>query len=223
MTTHREKTRPILASKEVVLAESLSLSAKGLMCILHNEQDKADVISKELADRFPMNTIGDINSAIEELIQFGYLEVQSTSNEKYADWDPSALLKHLSAYEVKSYCGIPLLVDKDGDPANASIIDALSRLLNSHKSLSERDFLLFKEEQDSKLEPHYRVHTKEVFTRDLFRCVYCHSSEKLTLDHIIPKSRGGGHSVENLVTCCASCNSKKGARTPQEWLGGGHE
>lgn len=55
-----------------------------------------------------------------------------------------------------------------------------------------------------------------VFRRDGYRCVYCGSNNDLTLDHLTPFSRGGDESPENLVTCCRSCNSRKGARTPQE-------
>jgi len=48
-------------------------------------------------------------------------------------------------------------------------------------------------------------------------CFYCGSKERLTLDHIVPISRGGVHSIGNLVTACKSCNSKKGDRFIMEW------
>jgi hypothetical protein len=66
----------------------------------------------------------------------------------------------------------------------------------------------------------YRKHEGTVFKRDGFKCVYCGSEKNLSLDHVIPQSRGGPHTVENLATCCKSCNSSKRDRTPQEWLGG---
>ena len=65
----------------------------------------------------------------------------------------------------------------------------------------------------------YRKHQEFVFKRDAWQCVYCGSTEDLTLDHVIPQSRGGSDKAENLVTCCFSCNSSKGARTPEEWKG----
>jgi hypothetical protein len=65
----------------------------------------------------------------------------------------------------------------------------------------------------------YRKHQESVFFRDEFRCVYCGSRENLSLDHKTPQSRGGDHSLENLVTCCIPCNSSKGAKTPEEWGG----
>lgn len=50
-----------------------------------------------------------------------------------------------------------------------------------------------------------------------YQCVYCGCvSNKLTMDHIIPISRGGNHTLENILPACQQCNSKKGARTPEE-------
>lgn len=57
---------------------------------------------------------------------------------------------------------------------------------------------------------------QNIYKRDGYKCGYCGSKEELTLDHIIPKSRGGGNTWENLVSCCAKCNSKKDNRTPSE-------
>lgn len=63
----------------------------------------------------------------------------------------------------------------------------------------------------------------QVFSRDNFSCVYCGQSLEVatpTIDHVVPRSRGGGDGIENLVACCSTCNSSKGARTPDEWRGG---
>lgn len=49
-------------------------------------------------------------------------------------------------------------------------------------------------------------------------CFYCGATDGITKDHQIPKSRGGGRG-KNLVWCCVNCNSAKGDRTPEEWLG----
>lgn len=58
---------------------------------------------------------------------------------------------------------------------------------------------------------------KNILTRDGFRCAYCgNDKEKLTIDHIIPKSRGGKTSFENCVSSCKPCNNKKGDQTPTE-------
>ncbi|CDN16190.1 HNH endonuclease family protein [Richelia intracellularis] len=53
--------------------------------------------------------------------------------------------------------------------------------------------------------------------RDGHTCQYCgYTGDELTIDHVVPRSRGGGDSWENLVTACVRCNVKKGSRTPQE-------
>jgi 5-methylcytosine-specific restriction endonuclease McrA len=55
-----------------------------------------------------------------------------------------------------------------------------------------------------------------IHKRDNHTCQYCGAKENLTIDHIIPQSRGGIDSWGNLVSCCTSCNAKKGNRTPRE-------
>lgn len=55
-----------------------------------------------------------------------------------------------------------------------------------------------------------------IFRRDEMECVYCDSKKNLTIDHVLPRSRGGQNTWENLVTCCTKCNCKKGDRTPEE-------
>ncbi len=58
---------------------------------------------------------------------------------------------------------------------------------------------------------------KNVIRRDAMTCQYCGGKHTdLTVDHVIPKSRGGADSWENLVTACKKCNNKKGSRTPEE-------
>jgi 5-methylcytosine-specific restriction endonuclease McrA len=49
-----------------------------------------------------------------------------------------------------------------------------------------------------------------IYKRDRNTCQYCGATSKLTLDHVIPKSKGGDDSWENLVVACSSCNTKKG-------------
>ena len=62
-----------------------------------------------------------------------------------------------------------------------------------------------------------RLSRKEVFLRDNYTCLYCgHETRQLTLDHVIPRFRGGAHSWENVVSACISCNHRKAGSTPQE-------
>jgi 5-methylcytosine-specific restriction endonuclease McrA len=58
---------------------------------------------------------------------------------------------------------------------------------------------------------------RNILRRDGFACQYCGTrSVPLTIDHVIPRSRGGTDSWENLVTACIPCNNRKGNRTPEE-------
>lgn len=62
----------------------------------------------------------------------------------------------------------------------------------------------------------FKVNRRGVFRRDKFECAYCGSQKELTIDHVLPRSRGGKNSWTNLVTCCQKCNLKKGNKTPEE-------
>jgi len=57
-----------------------------------------------------------------------------------------------------------------------------------------------------------------VFDSCGWKCFYCGSENDLTIDHKIPRSRGGGDEVENLTCACRSCNSSKGAKTVSEFM-----
>jgi len=60
------------------------------------------------------------------------------------------------------------------------------------------------------------VNRREVLRRDKHTCQYCGSTKNLTIDHVIPRSKGGKHSWDNVVIACELCNSRKGDRTPKE-------
>ena len=60
-----------------------------------------------------------------------------------------------------------------------------------------------------------RLNRRNLFLRDKFICAYCDkkfSEKNLTIDHVIPLSKGGAHSWDNVVTSCSKCNNKKGNR-----------
>ncbi len=60
---------------------------------------------------------------------------------------------------------------------------------------------------------------KALYRRDGYQCQYCgkgFSPDELTIDHVLPKSRGGRLTWENSVTCCVACNQRKRDRTPSE-------
>lgn len=64
-----------------------------------------------------------------------------------------------------------------------------------------------------------RFNRRNIFARDNNRCQYCGKrfpTSELSLDHVMPRSRGGEASWENIVCCCVQCNVRKGGRTPHE-------
>ena len=62
-----------------------------------------------------------------------------------------------------------------------------------------------------------RLSRRAVFLRDDFTCQYCSAQTRLlTLDHIVPRSRGGAHVWENVVSACILCNRRKAGATPME-------
>jgi len=66
-----------------------------------------------------------------------------------------------------------------------------------------------------------KLNRRNIYARDGNRCQYCGKkfpTTELTLDHVVPRSVGGGASWTNLVCCCVQCNVQKGGRMP--WLAG---
>jgi hypothetical protein len=62
-----------------------------------------------------------------------------------------------------------------------------------------------------------RLSRREIFSRDRYLCQYCGKQTRdLTLDHVLPRHRGGRHEWENLVSACKTCNHRKAGRTPHE-------
>lgn len=65
--------------------------------------------------------------------------------------------------------------------------------------------------------PTVKLSKQEVFRRDNYTCQYCsRRAEQLTVDHVVPRSKGGRFSWDNLVTACPSCNHRKGGRTAEQ-------
>jgi 5-methylcytosine-specific restriction endonuclease McrA len=60
------------------------------------------------------------------------------------------------------------------------------------------------------------VTRREVLRRDRHSCQYCGHTKNLTLDHVIPRAKGGAHTWDNIVIACETCNHRKGNRTPME-------
>ncbi|MBF6613963.1 MAG: HNH endonuclease [Chloroflexi bacterium] len=65
--------------------------------------------------------------------------------------------------------------------------------------------------------PRARLSRREVFIRDGYTCQYCGvRTRDLTLDHVIPRSKGGPHTWDNLVSACRNCNHRKGGKSVAE-------
>lgn len=65
--------------------------------------------------------------------------------------------------------------------------------------------------------PTVRFTRRNIFERDGHVCGYCgKAARELTIDHVLPISRGGADTWVNVTTCCRACNHRKGARTPEE-------
>lgn len=66
---------------------------------------------------------------------------------------------------------------------------------------------------------HVKLNRRNLFARDRNRCQYCGQSfptSELTIDHVNPRSQGGGDTWDNLVCACVKCNARKGGRTPEQ-------
>ena len=62
-----------------------------------------------------------------------------------------------------------------------------------------------------------KITRRAIFARDQWTCQYCGNERgTLTIDHVIPRSKGGGSAWDNIVTCCAPCNRRKGDRLPNQ-------
>ena len=61
-----------------------------------------------------------------------------------------------------------------------------------------------------------RLTRQNVFKRDGFTCQYCGTQRDLTIDHVVPRAKGGKTSWNNLITACKRCNSRKGDNLPHE-------
>jgi 5-methylcytosine-specific restriction endonuclease McrA len=61
-----------------------------------------------------------------------------------------------------------------------------------------------------------KITRRAVFARDDWTCQYCGARTGLTVDHVIPRSKGGSSDWSNIVACCAPCNRRKGDRLPKQ-------
>lgn len=100
----------------------------------------------------------------------------------------------------------------------AEVLDVQDSLLR-YSNITDKKPAVIRIFKYHKAHCYVRLNRENIFARDQYVCQYCgkkFKAKELTLDHIIPQSRGGPNSWTNLVTCCDSCNNKKDNRTPEE-------
>lgn len=103
------------------------------------------------------------------------------------------------------------------------ILDEKAELLHATERLYRAAHIAFSEPSVVRLWHYVKVpyqarialNRRAVFARDDHRCQYCGASAE-NIDHVIPKSRGGTHSWDNVVASCRPCNSRKRDRSPEE-------
>lgn len=99
----------------------------------------------------------------------------------------------------------------------AEILDAYDAQLHSTSNSYDAPSVIRLYRMILKPRARVKLSRREVFERDGHICQYCGKrGGDLTIDHIIPRSRGGKHTWENVVTACRSCNHRKGGRSAQE-------
>jgi len=119
-------------------------------------------------------------------------------------------------YEPLNVCTVRrafVLVDR----GKAEIIENGRGYLHSQRAIFEMPSVIRLVYLIRRPRPQGRLTRRDIFLRDGFACQYCGKSTKdLTLDHVMPRHRGGGHSWENVVAACKHCNHRKAGRTPEE-------
>lgn len=127
---------------------------------------------------------------------------------------------------------VVLLLNSDYEPLNVCTVRRAFRLLfvekaeviqyDHHEIRTAREIfrapsIIRLQHRIKRPRPRMRLSRREVFARDKHTCQYCgHVTHDLTLDHVVPRHRGGAHSWDNLVAACKTCNHRKGGKLPDE-------
>ncbi len=102
--------------------------------------------------------------------------------------------------------------------AKAEVVEYDQRHVRSIRSAHQAPSVIRLQHQVRRPRPRVKLSRREIFIRDRYTCQYCGRTggSDLTLDHVMPRHRGGPHTWENLVTACKPCNHRKGGNTPEE-------
>lgn len=127
-----------------------------------------------------------------------------------------AVLVLNQSYEPLNVCNLKralVLLDR----GKAEVLEHAEGLLRSASQVFRRPSVIRLIYMIRRPRPTARLCRKEVFVRDGYTCQYCGMRGRdLTLDHVIPRHRGGKHTWENLVSACRACNHRKGGKTLEQ-------
>jgi 5-methylcytosine-specific restriction endonuclease McrA len=128
--------------------------------------------------------------------------------------------------------GIVLVLNQNFEPLNVTNLPRAFRLVFGEKAeVLEYDHIEIRtprtvyrapsvirlQHQIRRPRPRVKLTRREVFNRDRHTCQYCGVQHgEMTLDHVVPRHRGGTHAWDNLVTACKVCNHRKGGKTLEE-------
>ncbi len=99
----------------------------------------------------------------------------------------------------------------------AHVLETDSRVFRSERMEIKMPTVLRLNHYVRRPTPVLRISRKAVFARDNYTCQYCGARNvPLTIDHVIPRERGGKTEWTNVVCCCTKCNNRKGNLTPEQ-------
>lgn len=124
----------------------------------------------------------------------------------------SAVLVLNQNYEPLNICNVrrAILLVFDG---KAEVLEASASVVHSATCAFDAPSVIRMVYHIHRPRPRVKLTRKEVFIRDGYTCQYCgRQGHDLTIDHVIPRHRGGSHSWDNLVSACKPCNHRKGGK-----------
>ena len=119
-------------------------------------------------------------------------------------------------YEPLNVCNVPRAF-RLVFGSKAEVVEYDHQEIRSIRAIHRAPSVIRLQHQIRRPRPRVKLSRREVFERDRHTCQYCgRTGNDLTLDHVVPRHRGGQHTWENVVSACAPCNRRKAGRTPEE-------